>query len=351
VAADDIADADQGREAVLEPLLNDTDPNGDDLDTSSVTVVSDPLHATLQVGPDGRIRYTHDGSADPTDSFTYTVDDVTGETSNVATVTLTILPVFELEYLYTGAPEVFEAPITGTYTLEVWGAQGNGGDGGWGGHASGDIQLNAGDTLDVYVGGQDGYNGGGAGWAVDARNGGGASDIRQGGAALDNRILVAGGGGSSSGDANFRGGDGGGGVCGADYCGGAGALGYAGGDGRNGGLDGGAGESAQHAGGAGGAGFQSGGQGSCNTGYTNTCGETGTLGWGGAGDTWENGVCYNSYGGTSGGGGGYYGGGGSSTGNCGGGGGGGGSSWTGTLTNPLMTPGVKQDDGRALIRW
>jgi len=351
VAVDDSIEMDQGDDATVEPLLNDTDPNGDELDPLTLVVVTAPLHGTTEIGPDGRIRYSHDGSDEPTDSFTYTVDDVTGETSNVATVDFTLIEVFESEFGYTGAMEVFEAPITGTFTLEVWGAQGAGGNGGKGGHAVGEIDLLIGEVVNVFVGGQDGYNGGGAGWAADARNGGGASDMRMGGDTLAERILVAGGGGSSSGDNNFLGGAGGGGQCAAEYCGGGGGLGYSGGDGIDGGLDGGAGESANHSGGAGGGGFQSGGLGSCNTGYTNTCGTDGVLGMGGAGDTWENGICFNTYGGTSGGGGGYYGGGGTSTGNCGGGGGGGGSSWTGTLANPVMTAGAKFGDGGARISW
>ncbi|MDX1418437.1 MAG: T9SS type A sorting domain-containing protein, partial [Rubricoccaceae bacterium] len=40
----------------------------------------------------GAITYTHDGSATTTDSLTYTVDDVDGATSNVATVLLTVTP-------------------------------------------------------------------------------------------------------------------------------------------------------------------------------------------------------------------------------------------------------------------
>ncbi len=350
VAVDDDLIIDQGDDVTIEPLLNDTDPNGDELDPTSVVVVTEPLHATVEVAPDGRIRYSHDASVDLSDSFTYTVDDMTGETSNTATVTLTINPVNELEFSFTGAEEVFEAPVAGMYTFEVWGAQGSGGNGGLGGYASGELLLGLGDIVNVYVGGKRGFNGGGAGWAADARDGGGASDIRMGGTSLADRILVAGGGGSSSGDLNYRGGHGGGGVCGADYCGGGAGDGY-GGPGTDGGLDGGAGDSSFHSGGAGGAGFQSGGFGSCNTGYTNTCGEDGTLGQGGAGDPWENGICFNTYGGTSGGGGGYFGGGGSSTGNCGGGGGGGGSSWVGTMTNPVMTPGVKSGDGGVLISW
>ena len=40
----------------------------------------------------GLVTYDHDGSETVSDSFTYTIDDNTGSTSNVATVNLTINP-------------------------------------------------------------------------------------------------------------------------------------------------------------------------------------------------------------------------------------------------------------------
>ena len=250
---------------------------------------------------------------------------------------------------FTGSVQTFTVPpCVGSIQIEVSGARGQGGNGGNGGYSKGLLSVIPGQVYNVYVGGQNGYNGGGNGWANSPRNGGGASDVRFGGTALANRIIVAGGGGSSSGDGNYTGGTGGGGTASGNYCGGGGGSGYSG-SGGPGGLNGGTGITACHSGGAGGGGFMSGGVASCNTCYTNSCGTAGTLGTGGNGDTWENGICYNSYGGTSGGGGGYYGGGGSSVGNCGSGGGGGGSSWTGTLTSPQMIGGNCSGDGIVII--
>jgi len=250
---------------------------------------------------------------------------------------------------YTGSMQTFVVPpCVGSIQIEVSGARGQGGNGGNGGYSKGLLSVIPGQVYNVYVGGQNGYNGGGNGWANSPRNGGGASDVRFGGTSLTDRIIVAGGGGSSSGDGNYTGGTGGGGTASGNYCGGGGGSGYSG-SGGPGGLNGGTGITACHSGGAGGGGFMSGGVASCNTCYTNSCGTAGTLGTGGNGDTWENGVCYNSYGGTSGGGGGYYGGGGSSVGNCGSGGGGGGSSWTGTLTSPQMIGGNCSGDGIVII--
>lgn len=256
-------------------------------------------------------------------------------------------------FAFTGALQTWTVPsCVDTVQIECWGAQGNGGAGGNGGYVRGKLAVNPGDVYNIYVGGQNGYNGGGNGYAAVARNGGGATDVRFGGTALANRIIVAGGGGGGGPtDVGTRaGGTGGGGTAGANYVGGGGGEGY-GGAGGAGGATGGTGNTSCHSGGAGGGGFTSGGSPSCNTCYTGTCGSAGTLGQGGNSDTWETGICYSTYGGTNGGGGGYYGGGGSSVGNCGGGGGGGGSSWSGTLASPSFSGGVRSGNGQVVLTW
>ncbi|HTJ46287.1 MAG TPA: glycine-rich protein [Kofleriaceae bacterium] len=260
-------------------------------------------------------------------------------------------------FQYNGATQVYTVGTCVKHvTIEVWGAQGGGpgGKGGNGGYARGNMDVTGGQTLFVQVGGQNGYNGGGAGVGNAAANGGGASDVRITSDMLANRVIVAGGGGGGyQGDVtNNLGGTGGGGACAADYCGGGGAAGY-GGSGGAGGEQGGAGITAPHAGGAGGGGHSSGGGGSCETYDAPTkCGTTGSLGQGGAGESTQQAVravCYTSYGGTAGGGSGYYGGGGAATGFCGGGGGGGGSSWVGTLTSASMTAGSRAGNGQVTI--
>lgn len=254
-------------------------------------------------------------------------------------------------YNFTGTVQTYTVPPgVNLLTIAAFGAQGAGGAGGNGGQATGDLNVTPGQVLYIYVGGQNGYNGGGNGYAAVARNGGGASDVRLGGTTLNDRIIVGGGGGGGGiTDVGIRhGGAGGGGLTGANYAGGGGGEGY-GGPGAPGGATGGSGNTSCHSGGAGGGGLTSGGGPSCNTCYTGSCGQSGSLGQGGNSDTWENGICFNTYGGTNGGGGGYYGGGGSSVGNCGGGGGGGGSSWTGTLANPSFMAGTRTGDGLVVI--
>ena len=81
---------------------------------------------------------------------------------------------------YTGSEQTFVAPVSGTYKVELWGAQGgNGYDGytigGYGGYSNGILHLNTNEILYINVGGQGfankskaenstsygGYNGGG----------------------------------------------------------------------------------------------------------------------------------------------------------------------------------------------
>jgi hypothetical protein len=111
------------------------------------------------------------------------------------------------DYAFTGAEQTWISPVTGNVTLEVWGAQGGGGNSGLGGYARGTLSVAKGDTLHVFVGERPsgstgGWNGGGSSFPYNdsvGSGGGGASDIRLGGTALSNRIIVAGGGGAGSG--------------------------------------------------------------------------------------------------------------------------------------------------------
>lgn len=64
--------------------------------------------------------------------------------------------------------QTFTVPKTGIYQLETWGASGGQAEnegltarGGYGAYSTGEIQLTAGQTLYIGVGGQNGYNGGG----------------------------------------------------------------------------------------------------------------------------------------------------------------------------------------------
>ena len=125
-------------------------------------------------------------------------------------------------YSYKGYEQTFTAKYDGFYFVELWGAQGGSygtANGGKGAYTSGLIELNAGDTLYIFVGGKGstvhsnssvagGFNGGGL---ADGQNygsrwwgsGGGATDVRlvsgswDDSESLASRIMVAAGGGGA----------------------------------------------------------------------------------------------------------------------------------------------------------
>ncbi len=109
----------------------------------------------------------------------------------------------------------FSAPVSGSYKIELWGANGNSSGsfaGGTGAYTSGNITLTAGEKIYVYVGGagngdNGGYNGGGSltlnQSTQNGAAGGGATDIRlkkgnwDSVDGLRSRIMVAAGGGGA----------------------------------------------------------------------------------------------------------------------------------------------------------
>lgn len=255
-------------------------------------------------------------------------NNVDGNTSRSATIdtetekvtqTQTVPSGTAYNFGYTGSYQTFTAPASGTYKLEVWGAQGgtapHGGAGGLGGYSTGTINLTANQSITIYVGGMGntiagGWNGGGnTGFSnPDGAGGGGATDIRVDGNALSNRIIVAGGGGGS-GCSNNIGGAGGG------------TVGYAG-SGNNYGTPGGGGTQ--------------------TTGGYSANGSSGSLGQGGnaySGYDWSGG----------GGGGGYYGGGAGQSQSGGATSGGGGSGYIGGVSNGSMSTGIRSGNGYATI--
>lgn len=79
--------------------------------------------------------------------------------------------IYNLSYLprsfnYTGKVQTYTAPITGTYKLEVWGAEGSV----KGGYSSGTVSLSSGKTIYIYVGGKNSDG--------SYLNGDGSTDIR-----------------------------------------------------------------------------------------------------------------------------------------------------------------------------
>lgn len=108
-------------------------------------------------------------------------------------------------YDFTGDVQMFTAPQTGNYKIELWGAQGGtinaSYPGGKGAYTTGELSLVKGDKIYIYVGGQPsdnngGYNGGGSA-DVGFAGGGGSTDVRltsgnwKDTTSLRSRIMVA----------------------------------------------------------------------------------------------------------------------------------------------------------------
>ena len=140
---------------------------------------------------------------------------------------------------YTGGEQVFTSPITGSYKLEVWGAQGGSLSttyyGGYGGYSSGKMNIKNSEKIYINIGGQGsdysldklapgGYNGGGYGGVPNTTysdrqggcGGGGATHIAITSGLLssfENKkegILIVAGGGGGGASADIMGSDGGG---------------------------------------------------------------------------------------------------------------------------------------------
>ncbi|MDL1983033.1 MAG: DUF4347 domain-containing protein, partial [Deltaproteobacteria bacterium] len=91
-AGEDLATVDEGGSVLIDVAANDTDGENM-LDLTSIVIASGPTYGSLTVNGDGTVTYTHDGSENFTDTFTYTIEDATSFVSNAALVSITINPV------------------------------------------------------------------------------------------------------------------------------------------------------------------------------------------------------------------------------------------------------------------
>ena len=90
-AADDSAQVNRNESVVIDVPANDTDPDGT-VDPTSVTIVDGASNGTTSVDPmTGQVTYTPNTGFLGDDSFTYTVADNDGKTSNVATVSVVVV--------------------------------------------------------------------------------------------------------------------------------------------------------------------------------------------------------------------------------------------------------------------
>ena len=261
-------------------------------------------------------------------------------------------------FTYTGTVQNFTVPAGVTsISISALGAQGEmgiGGDagaGGFGALANGDLLVTPGDILTIYVGGSDGFNGGGipgVSGLNTSGHGGGASDVRIGGGTINDRVIIAAGGGGGAGgpQGSCVGGPGGNGGSGGDILlGGSGTTGSGCGAGGTGGIG-----ATDMMGGTGGLG-------NSNCGDTGGSGTNGVLAIGGNGGDGKIGCSGFTGSGGGGGGGGYYagGGGGGAAGGGGGawsgGGGAGGTSYIGGVNNGTAQGGIRSGNGLITLTW
>jgi gliding motility-associated-like protein len=92
-AFDDTPVAAEDTPMTIDVLANDIDID-DAIDITTVAMVANPSHGTVSVNATtGEVMYTPAADFFGTDSFTYSVKDGAGATSNTATVTITVSPV------------------------------------------------------------------------------------------------------------------------------------------------------------------------------------------------------------------------------------------------------------------
>jgi VCBS repeat-containing protein len=95
-AADHLATVAEGAALAIDLAAGaadvDAGANGS-IDLSSAVIGAGPTHGSLVLNANGTATYSHDGSETTSDSFSYTLRDAAGATSNVATVRLTVTPV------------------------------------------------------------------------------------------------------------------------------------------------------------------------------------------------------------------------------------------------------------------
>ncbi|MCR6653487.1 MAG: tandem-95 repeat protein [Cellvibrionaceae bacterium] len=96
VAVGDIATTAEDNPISIDVAANDTDIDvGDSVDGDTIIIVSAPAHGSATV-VNGEVLYTPSLDYTGSDSFTYTIEDSTGATSNVATVIVNVTGVNDL---------------------------------------------------------------------------------------------------------------------------------------------------------------------------------------------------------------------------------------------------------------
>jgi mono/diheme cytochrome c family protein len=115
VVADDAMTLNPGAKALIPVLQNDPGPG---ISSGSVTIVGAPAAGTALVQPGGKVLYTHNGGPATSDQFTYQVQNSLGQTSGVATVSLTISSALRLPNTTMTVPDT--PPATGYQVVDAF---------------------------------------------------------------------------------------------------------------------------------------------------------------------------------------------------------------------------------------
>ncbi|MFC7676432.1 Ig-like domain-containing protein [Mycolicibacterium sp. GCM10028919] len=111
VAVNDTATVAEGGSTTISLVSNDTDSDGT-VDSATVVIVGQPTAGTVTVNQNGTVTYASNGTEVTTDSFTYTVKDAAGATSNVATVSITVTPINDVPVAVNDTATVAEGGTT-----------------------------------------------------------------------------------------------------------------------------------------------------------------------------------------------------------------------------------------------
>jgi ELWxxDGT repeat protein len=89
MAGNDSASSQNDAAVTIDVLANDSESGGT-IDTTSVQIISKPVHGSVSVTASGSVVYTPVTGFAGSDSFTYSVKDLQGALSNVATVSVSV---------------------------------------------------------------------------------------------------------------------------------------------------------------------------------------------------------------------------------------------------------------------
>ncbi|NJO63026.1 MAG: PKD domain-containing protein [Richelia sp. RM2_1_2] len=89
IANNDKVSTNQGQPVIINVLDNDTDADGT-INRSTIAISTAPTNGNITINDDNTITYTPNSNDSGADTFTYTVQDNEGNTSNTATVSITI---------------------------------------------------------------------------------------------------------------------------------------------------------------------------------------------------------------------------------------------------------------------